>query len=731
MRTYLQLTSPGLLLIVGVVLAGGIGLLDLFYLHPLVNSYRETAMSRQADHVEKGLMLAVQSSQDSLGEICYTWTHTRQAALLCESPSPASWQAFLGSVSSAHSGDAAWLSDSGGSVLSMWGDEKLPGDFAARLSKEVRQFHEDSSSPAAGLVQVDGALVQFRVCPLDSHARPGCVKTLAIARRVPQSVLMSTLPDAKGVDFIAGASLPMTAYSTKTCAWQLSSNSNDLVVNLVLTDSRGTALGYLQATTPVSQGYRQGVAARRIVLIILSLSVGLVLLIIMGMHMLVSGPVIRLLRRLQQIEAGQKTAKDLTQDLHGEPLVLARRLESVFERLAHQSKTDSLTGIANRRHFQEVFNCFYHQARRYNRPLSLLVMDMDDFKLANDSRGHAYGDSLLQMVTAQIEKCCRKADLPARLGGDEFAVLMPETTAGDAYIVAERIRQGVGAGSAQDPAAVPVTLSMGIADLNSGEIDSPEAMASLADRAMYTAKETGRNRVVQAHDLGSLTWPVGSESGGHVDTLRSRVAGLENQVREFFVRAIEEMFGLLRERDPHMADHSGRVRRCSAVIGQEMGLPDRVIQRLEMAAMLHDMGMIAMPDNILMGPGPLNGQQQEVMRRHPLLSVRIMEGIHFLDQEIPTVRYHHERFDGTGYPEGLKGAEIPLTARIMAVADALVALTSPRFYRDAKSLDMALQEIRKCAGTQFDPVVVDALTVVAKRTPEELARSEERIAKSE
>jgi HD-GYP domain-containing protein (c-di-GMP phosphodiesterase class II) len=265
-----------------------------------------------------------------------------------------------------------------------------------------------------------------------------------------------------------------------------------------------------------------------------------------------------------------------------------------------------------------------------------------------------------------------------------------------------------------------VTLSIGITDLNSGEIDSPGAMVSLADRALYSAKEMGRDRVVQAHDLDGLTWPGSTENNGNVDVLCRKLAGLDSQIKDLFVFAVEEVVEILEQRDPHMAMHARKVQHCSVLIAKEMGLPPCVIKRLEIAAMLHDIGMIAMPDSVLLCPDQLNEQQLQVLRRHPLLSVRIMEGMEFLEQEIPAVRYHHERFDGKGYPEGLAGAQIPLTARVLAVADGFVAITSPRTFRGARAPEDAIREIQEAAGTQFDPAVVEAFAAVAQRLGDKL-----------
>ncbi len=480
----------------------------------------------------------------------------------------------------------------------------------------------------------------------------------------------------------------------------------------------GKALGYFRSVISVEHIRRQATASRRMVLIVMSLSVGLALLVIIGTHMLITGPVFRLLKRLQELESGEGTAAELANDLHGEPLMLARRLESAFDRLAKISKTDELTSLANRRHFEEVLECFYIQARRYNRPLSLMVMDVDFFKAVNDVGGHPAGDELLKRVAIAIEEACRKADLPARFGGDEFAVLLPETVSADAAAVGERIRKSVEQIEMTDELVeLNVTMSIGLADLNADEIDSPKSMIRIADRALYRAKELGRNQVVKAHDVHG--GPERSEST-RVDNLCKKLAGLDSQCKALVLRAIQPIINILEQRDPYMADHARKVQHYAILIAQEMGLPDRVVKRIQVASMLHDIGMLAMPDAVIMHPGSLDESQLRMMRRHPLLSVRIMEGMEFLEQEIPAVRYHHERYDGKGYPEGIQGAAIPLTARILTVADCFDALTTERAFRQAMSLHEAVAEVKRHVGSQFDPSVVEAFVAVYNRMGEDL-----------
>jgi len=268
---------------------------------------------------------------------------------------------------------------------------------------------------------------------------------------------------------------------------------------------------------------------------------------------------------------------------------------------------------------------------------------------------------------------------------------------------------------------VNATLSIGIADLNAGEITSGEVMVAVADEALYRAKQLGRNRVVQAGEVPGVGWQDKTKlPDSKVGALCSKLAGLDNQFQDLFLQAIEEIVEMLERRDPHMADHARKVQRCSVLIAREMELPERIIKRIETAAMLHDIGMLAMPDTVLLCPREFDDEQMRLMRRHPLLGVQIMERMEFLEQEIPAVRYHHERYDGKGYPEGLAGASIPLTARILAVADAFVAMTSRRAFRHPKSQQQALAELRMGARRQFDPGVVEAFVAVAEHLGDEL-----------
>ena len=722
--TRLKLTSPGVLLILAVVAAGGIFLLDLFYLCPYTDAQKWAALREEAVRTEHGVQLALQAEQRSLVRSAAAWARSTEVVHFLERSDSNHLDVFLQEAMGPAKVEWAWLTDPKHHLLGAWSADRESWTQADGIASAVEALRSPNGIPQAGLIRLPDAPALFAHCPVrTSGSDANQVGYLCLARSIDSDLLDKLSLNAGGkLVLISHEKLPRGVALDSSARQTIWLTAEDhLAVAWSARDPAGKNLGYFLATVPVVHIHRQALSSRRMVLIILSLSVALTLLVILGSHMLITGPVVRLLSRLQRLESGEGSPENLARDLHGEPLMLARRLENAFEKLAHISKTDELTGLANRRHFAEVLDCFYLQARRYNRPLSLIVMDIDFFKAVNDAGGHQVGDEVLKWVSTAIEEACRRADLPARFGGDEFAVLLPETAAEDARAVAERIRAAIEdrtihAGNLE----FNVTVSGGIVDLNAGEMDGPDAMLGLADQALYAAKQLGRNRILLAHDIHAPQADSEENESRKINVLSKRLAGLDNQFKDLFVRAFREVMSILQHRDPHMADHTRKVLHYATLIAREMELPPHVIKRIEVAAVMHDIGMVAMPDTILLCPGQLDEEQLRMMRRHALLSVRIMERMDFLDQEIPAVRYHHERWDGKGYPEGISGASIPLTARVLAVADAFDAITSPRTFRNAKTCAEALGEIRRAAGTQFDPTVVEAFMLAADRLGGEL-----------
>jgi len=441
----------------------------------------------------------------------------------------------------------------------------------------------------------------------------------------------------------------------------------------------------------------------------LLLSVAAALVALLVIHRTVSGPTARLLGRVRRLRAGHAVG-NLSGGLRGEALALARQFEEVLAHVEKLSQTDVLTSLSNRRSFQRVFLKEFRRARRYGRPLALAMVDIDFFKAANDALGHATGDAALKLCADVIARNVRASDAVARLGGDEFAVLMPETTAEEAVNVTERVRSAmaertVGRGELK----MTMTLSAGVTDLSAAGAETPEACLDLADQALYAAKRAGRNRTVRAEaTLGAYDFAAGDRDSSRVDHLCRQLSRLDAKFKRLFVDAIGGLISALEARDRHTANHSAKVRRYATLIAAEMGLSERAVEHISRAAMLHDIGKIGLPDAVLLKEGALTEAEWELVRRHPVMSVRIMESMEFLDQEIPAVRYHHERFDGSGYPEGLSGSAIPLPSRVLAVADAFDAMTSSRTFRGGMPVAQALDELRSGSGTQFDPAAVEA-----------------------
>jgi len=477
----------------------------------------------------------------------------------------------------------------------------------------------------------------------------------------------------------------------------------------VLRDSAGAQVGHLVVEGDAPSATRNMRAFERALTLTLTWAVGFAMLLMIVVHVLVSLPTARLLGRIRSLRSGQPV-EDLSANLRGDAAALATEFDEVLGQVEELSRTDVLTGLHNRRSFGRIFNEEFRRSRRYGRPMSLATMDVDFFKAANDAFGHQIGDEMLQVFAAVLRAAVRNTDTVARLGGDEFAILMPETSGDTAATVAERIRaclgeKAVGKGDLK----MSLTTSVGIVDMDSPGAETSEAFFHLADQALYAAKRRGRNRVVRAEDVEEVQREADTRVDREkVDDLCQQLARLDAKFKRLFVTAIGGLISALEARDPHTANHSGKVARYAVMIAEQMGMPERAVEHIARAAMLHDIGKIGLPDTLLLKEGGLDENEWRLVQTHPVMSVRIMEGMAFLDQEIPTVRHHHERFDGGGYPEGICGSAIPLPARILAVADAFDAMTSTRVYRGGRSVAEAVEELRRGSGTQFDPTVVQA-----------------------
>jgi diguanylate cyclase (GGDEF)-like protein/PAS domain S-box-containing protein len=355
------------------------------------------------------------------------------------------------------------------------------------------------------------------------------------------------------------------------------------------------------------------------------------------------------------------------------------------------SRTDPVTGIANRTHFAASLSIELQRWQRAGQPLGVLMIDVDYFKRVNDTYGHVIGDEVLCSIATRLTRLVRADDLVARWGGEEFALLLPDMPSEEALEqLAESLRQAISARPVlvgDGSSSVAVTVSVGGVFAAPGPW-SADCLIDIADRAMYIAKRAGRNQT-RLFTPSSVHDVVFEEP--EVIRLAQSLA---------LAASLHE--GTHQAHCQQVADLCGR-------IANALGLDASRVLFCRLAGWLHDVGKVGIPDHILTKPGPLDPAEWQTIRRHPALGEDLLNRIPRLADAATAVRSHHERWDGTGYPDGLAGDQIPLEARIVAAADAYSAMTTDRSYQPALPPGQALAELVRCSGSHFDPNVVRAL----------------------
>ena len=356
------------------------------------------------------------------------------------------------------------------------------------------------------------------------------------------------------------------------------------------------------------------------------------------------------------------------------------RLQQAMHTARQHATTDSLTGLLNHRGALETVESAVKAARSEGRPLSLLLGDIDGFKLFNDVYGHVQGDEALKLVARECRRVVESEGNACRYGGDEFLIILPNKDKKAATRVATRITQALGRAEfqAESDTVVPIRVSLGVASFPE-DTDSPSNLIALADAAMYAAKrrlEGSKRRTVTTRDDTTF---------GVLDSL---------------VLAVDA-------KDRYTKDHCDLVAEYAVKLADQMNLSEDAKRALRIAGLLHDIGKLAIPDEILKKPAPLNQEEYETMQHHVRIGEVLIREVPQLKDVIQAVSCHHERYDGTGYPRGLKGEDIPLLGRIIAIADAYSAMCLDRPYRKALSHDRILSELVAGAGIQFDPKIAD------------------------
>lgn len=368
------------------------------------------------------------------------------------------------------------------------------------------------------------------------------------------------------------------------------------------------------------------------------------------------------------------------------------QLHARIERLAI---TDMMTGVFNRRYFDERLSEEISRDTRYGGTFSLVIFDLDRFKNYNDTYGHRVGDELLQQVAQAAKESVRSADLVFRYGGDEFALLLPETSPKDAGIVCERLCARLA--TRMQVEGTGLTLSLGVASWpDDGKTMSEIVRAS--DEALYYSKRYGGNRVSLFSDMhppATGTGPTGPDD--------------ENPA----LSAARALVTAVDAKDHYTAPHYRLVAAYATALARAAAVSPEKVGLVEMAALLHDIGKIGVPDVLLSKADKLTPEEWEILKTHSQVAASIIGPVPELAPCLPIVLHNHEWFNGLGYPGGLKGKDIPFEARILAIADAFASMVSARPYRQALTFDSAVEELKKCSGSQFDPDLVALFIPIA------------------
>ena len=427
-----------------------------------------------------------------------------------------------------------------------------------------------------------------------------------------------------------------------------------------------------------------------------------------------------------------------------------------LQKAQEQAITDGLTGVKTHRFLMEALSAEWKRATRASRHFSLVLIDLDRFKFVNDFYGHLEGDLVLHRVGQILEQNCRSSDVVARYGGDEFVILMPEANASQAVQIAEKLRPAIG----EDPLLreKTITASFGIASFPLHG-STPQELIQVADASMYISKHEGGNTVSTADHCDaaeSKKWKrdvLEAYLGVTLKRLFSTGPEAFNEIRErlhqfaaslgpaelepaslgsgysgaegFFgdvppalIDTVTSLALAIDSKDHYTQGHSQKVAAYAALMADALGLKEEEIGEIRLGALLHDIGKVGIPEEILGKRGPLNPDEWEKMKEHVLYGDRMLEPLQTITRIRKMVCHHHEMFDGSGYPQGLVGDQIPIGSRIIAIADAYDTITSERIYKKARTAAAAFEELERCAGSQFDPELVRVFIEAVQHLPQ-------------
>ncbi|MCC7201555.1 MAG: diguanylate cyclase [Nitrospirae bacterium] len=403
----------------------------------------------------------------------------------------------------------------------------------------------------------------------------------------------------------------------------------------------------------------------------------------------------------------------------------------LFEEVKMQASTDGLTRLFNHRAFLERYHEEVLSSQRTQKAISIIMIDVDNFKSANDVYGHYQGDHILREIAQCLKDNTRSIDILGRYGGDEFICLLPDASHDRGMLVANRILSKVREKFKDDSRGVSISLGLSTLFYHT---DDQTMLLQFADQAMYLAKYRGGNQVfsfdcTETKDINVCNQKL-FETFLAVKTLRrfdngqEVVSDLGEQLKKMLsadsspqslYEIVSTLSSALDARDHYTNGHSERAIDYAREIAREINMPQSGREELVYLCLLHDIGKIGIPDHILNKPGKLTPEEFEIMKRHAEIGERIISPLDRLKMLKPLIRHHQEFYDGTGYPDGLKGEAIPLACRILAVVDTFDAMTTDRPYRKALSVETSIKELQRCSGSQFDPGIVEVFIRIIDR----------------
>jgi diguanylate cyclase (GGDEF)-like protein/PAS domain S-box-containing protein len=398
----------------------------------------------------------------------------------------------------------------------------------------------------------------------------------------------------------------------------------------------------------------------------------------------------------------RKSAQKELENLYAELLKSHNKLKQL-------SLRDQQTGLYNHRYLEEILEAEFYRARRDAHPVSLIMIDIDYFKSINDVYGHSFGDLVIHQFASQLKLSVRKYDILIRFGGEEFIIISPNINKAKAVVMAQRLLDSVNLHNFGDKKnLIKIKLSISVTSYPEDKAVKSMDLVEVSARILDKAKEEGGNKVATIQDIAKSKRSSVLDIKKHTDikSLQLNLVKLNKRANQNLIEAIFAFARTLELKDHYTGFHVEKTVTYATQIAKAMKLCDEEVSVIRQAAMLHDLGKIGVSEKILLKRSRLTKSEFQEIKKHPNIGADIIRPIQLLHAIVPLILYHHERWDGKGYPTGLKRDEIPIGARVIAVADVYQALTSDRPYRKALTKLKAMEIIRRGSGTQFDPNIV-------------------------